>query len=213
MPPPLFMLQNVSVTSVRPTHGPVSGGTVLSISGSFLNIGSNVVATLDDLPCIVNRTQSSSHCLVCVTSRGTLVAVGVGDEDGETLPRRIRKLKVTVDGAERTLRDPFTYLPDPRILELKPRRSPWSGGRLVTVHGTHLNAVQAPLITVLFQDHILNSSACTVLSADQMECPSPPVDRAVLHALRRERRNIGDPPYVPLPSHRRSSVKVSRSGT
>ena len=177
-----------------PTRGPVSGGTVLSISGRFLNVGSHVSAELDDLPCVVNKTQSSSHRLVCVTSQ----AAGSwdGGKEGKGLPATVQMLAVTVDGARRTLASPFVFTPDPRVLELKPLRSPWSGGRLVTVHGTHLDAIQAPRITVNLVERVLNSSACRVLSADQMECPSPPLDRdavlAILEAednLRRRRRS------------------------
>ncbi|XP_042222499.1 plexin-B-like isoform X6 [Homarus americanus] len=189
-----FTYTNVTVTGVWPTHGPVSGGTVLSISGRFLNVGSHVSAKLDDLPCVVNKTQSSSHRLVCVTSRAS--ASEDGSKEGESVPRVVRTLTVTVDGAHRTLASPFTYTPDPRILELKPLRSPWGGGRLVTVHGTHLDAIQAPRITVNLFERVLNSSACRVLSIDQMECPSPPLDRdavlAILEAhdsVRRRRRS------------------------
>ncbi|XP_068214934.1 plexin-B isoform X1 [Palaemon carinicauda] len=178
-----FTYTNVTVTGVDPPRGPVSGGTVLSISGRFLNVGSHVSAALDGLPCIVNKTQSSSHRLVCVTSRGSDVAIdGVIKESGE-VPSKVRTLTVSVDGAHRTLASPFTFTPDPRVLELKPLRSPWGGGRLITVHGTYLDAIQAPKITVLLYDRVLNSSSCHVLSPDQMECPSPPLDRDTLLAI------------------------------
>ncbi|XP_063883556.1 LOW QUALITY PROTEIN: plexin-B-like [Scylla paramamosain] len=200
-----FTYTNVSVTGVWPTRGPVSGGTVLSISGRFLNVGSHVSAELDDLPCVVNKTQSSSHRLVCVTSRAS--GSWEGGKEGEGLPATVRMLTVMVDGARRSLASPFVFTPDPRVLELKPLRSPWSGGRLVTVHGTHLDAIQAPRITVNLFERVLNSSACRVLSADQMECPSPPLDRdavlAILEAqdnLRRRRR-----------SRSRRSHKIQRS--
>ncbi|XP_045114407.1 plexin-B-like isoform X2 [Portunus trituberculatus] len=203
-----FTYTNVSVTGVWPTRGPVSGGTVLSISGRFLNVGSHVSAELDHLPCIVNKTQSSSHRLVCVTSRAS--GLTESGKEGEGLPATVKTLTVTVDGARRTLASPFIYTPDPKILELKPRHTPWSGGRLLTVHGTQLDAIQSPRITVLLHDHVLNSSMCRVLSHDQMECPSPCVNRAVLLAMLRERR--GAPEAVPEPrAAARTSHKVSRS--
>ncbi|ROT70941.1 Plexin-B [Penaeus vannamei] len=186
-----FTYTNVSVTGVWPPRGPLSGGTVLSVSGRFLNVGSHVAATLDDLPCVVNKTQSSSHRLVCITSR----AAGAHEGGGEAA-RAVRTLVVTVDGARRTLAAPYTYTPDPQVFELKPLRSPWGGGRLVTVHGSNLDAIQAPRITVNLFEKVLNSSACRVLSPGQMECPSPPLDRdavlAILEAhdsLRRRRRS------------------------
>ncbi|XP_063589577.1 plexin-B-like isoform X3 [Penaeus indicus] len=185
-----FTYTNVSVTGVWPPRGPVSGGTVLSVSGRFLNVGSHVAATLDNLPCVVNKTQSSSHRLVCTTSRAS------GAHEGGEAPVAVRTLVVTVDGARRSLATPYTYTPDPQVFELKPLRSPWGGGRLVTVHGSNLDAIQAPRITVNLFEKVLNSSACRVLSPGQMECPSPPLDRdavlAILEAhdsLRRRRRS------------------------
>ncbi|XP_076061241.1 plexin-B-like [Oratosquilla oratoria] len=182
-----FTYTNISVTSVSPSRGPMSGGTILSISGHFLNVGSHVAAALDDLPCVINKTQSSSHRLVCMTSRAT---------GGTIEGRAVRSLTVTVDGARRVLPLPFTYTPDPTILELKPLKSPWTGGRLLTVHGTNLDAIQAPRMMVMLHEVILNSTACRVLSSAQMECPSPPINRQSVkslieaHAAHRKRRRV-----------------------
>ncbi|XP_066956195.1 plexin-B-like isoform X2 [Macrobrachium rosenbergii] len=206
-----FTYTNVSVTEVWPKKGPVSGGTVLSISGHYLNVGSHVSASLDGLPCVVNKTQSSSHRLVCITSRASSLVLTNGDKESSNLPLTVHQLKVTVDSASRVLETPFTYTPDPKVLELKPLRSPWSGGRLLTVHGTHLDAIQAPKITVLLHDRILNSSECRVLAPGQMECPSPPVDRYVLFAILRERRHAIPPEAHVATAEARTSHKVSRS--
>ena len=193
----------MSVSGVWPSKGPVSGGTVLSVTGRFLNVGSHVSAYLDALPCHVNKTQSSSHRLVCVTSRDMAEAIAKDHPNGRTVDR----LLVKVDGAARVLPTPFTYTPDPKVHELKPLKSPWSGGRMMTVHGTNLDAIQAPRMTVLLQERVLNSSSCRVLGPGQMECPSPPVDRQALMALLRERRHIDNEVLSP---QARVSHKVSR---
>ncbi|KAF2368826.1 Plexin repeat [Trinorchestia longiramus] len=181
-----FSYTNITVDSIWPRQGPMSGGTVLSISGHYLNVGTNITAMLDDLPCRVNKTQSSSQRLVCVTSRA-----GPPNPEGPRAhsQRGIRTLLVTIDNAQRILPLPFTYTPDPRVLELKPLKSPWSGGRIITVHGSYLDAVQSPQITILLHGRILNSSTCRVVSASLMECPSPPVDRNIVLALLRDRRS------------------------
>ncbi|XP_076035062.1 plexin-B-like isoform X2 [Oratosquilla oratoria] len=217
-----FTYTNISVTSVTPLLGPMSGGTILSIEGRFLNVGSHVSATLDNLPCVINKTQSSSHRLVCITSRATLAspvvgAAGGGAEGGAAggIGLVVRKLKVTVDGAKRSLPSPFTYTPDPTILELKPLKSPWRGGRLLTVHGTNLDAIQAPRMMVMYHDVVLNTTACKVLYRTQMECPSPPVDRETLLALLRNRREAvvdsGELLRTSRDARVKSSHKVSRS--
>uniref|UniRef100_A0A6A7FV03 Plexin-B-like n=1 Tax=Hirondellea gigas TaxID=1518452 RepID=A0A6A7FV03_9CRUS len=175
-----FTYNNISVSGVWPAIGPVSGGTTLSISGRFLNVGSKVSASLDSLPCIVNKTQSSSQRLVCVTS-GTQLHGSNGVGGG--YPLQIRALKVTLDGATRILKAPYTYTPDPRIVELKPLRSTWNGGRIITVHGAHLTSIQAPRMTVLLNEQILNSTICQVRSSALMECPSPTLDHALVLAM------------------------------
>ena len=176
----ILCLQNISLSGVWPAMGPVSGGTTLAISGRFLNVGSEVSASLDDLPCIVNRTQSSSQRLVCVTSKAELPGA---EELGVGYPLLIRTLTVTLDGAVRTLRAPYTYTPDPSIVELKPLRSTWDGGRMITVHGAHLNSIQSPKVTILYNEKLLNSSICHVHSPALMECPSPTLDKDMVLAL------------------------------
>lgn len=179
-------LQNISVTGVWPSMGPVSGGTTLSIGGRFLNVGTEVSASLDELPCIVNKTQSSSQRLVCVTSGTELQG---SDGTGGGYPLHVRTLTVTLDGAMRTLKTPYTYTPDPRIVELKPLRSSWNGGRMITVHGANLNSIQAPRITVLYNEQILNSSVCKVSTPALMECPSPSLDQFMVLALLEEQES------------------------
>ncbi|KAF2368829.1 IPT domain [Trinorchestia longiramus] len=185
-----YTYTNISVSGVWPAMGPVSGGTTLSVSGRFLNVGSEVTAFLDDLPCVVNKTQSSSQRLVCVTSGTVLPGT---DGAGGGYPLQIRRLTVKLDDATRILNTPFTYTPDPTIVDIKPLRSTWDGGRMITVHGSHLNSIQSPRITVLYNEKVLNSSVCFVRSPALMECPSPTLNEETVLTLieqnnRRRRR-------------------------
>lgn len=43
------------IHNISPQHGPKSGGTVLRISGQYMNAGSKILAFVDDLPCEINR--------------------------------------------------------------------------------------------------------------------------------------------------------------
>ena len=198
----------MSIENIWPPQGPMSGGTVLSISGHHLNVGSNVSATLDNLSCVVNKTQSSSQRLVCVTSRAAPATSEISKAHAQ---RVVRALTVTIDNAVRVLTLPFVYTPDPKVLELKPLRTPWSGGRIITVHGSYLDAVQSPQISVLFHEQILNSSTCKVVSPALMECPSPPVDRNVVIALLRDRRSSEAQEEVPESSRRMDELNRSRN--
>jgi len=181
-----YSYKNLELSRVLPSLGPQSGGTLLSIHGSHLNMGSSVSAFLDDLPCLVNSSHASGTRLLCTSSR-------------TGAPRRISQLTVTIDQAKRVLTlNPFTYTKDPTVMEIKPLQSFASGGRLLSVHGTNLDSIQKPQMVVFMDDGVTvaNWTVCRVLSASHMECPSPPVDfealvlakRHQLGALKRRKR-------------------------
>ncbi|KYN20453.1 Plexin-B [Trachymyrmex cornetzi] len=173
----LFNYKDIRLSGVYPSVGPQSGGTQLAITGKYLNIGSTISAYLDELPCHVNATQASSTRLTCVTSKSGRV-------------RRIHRLTLSIDGANRTLMDnPYNYTHDPTIMEIKPLRSFASGGRMITVHGTNLDTIQKPEMEVYFDNEQLpvNRTVCTVLNPTQMECPSPSVAKRFVSIRRSER--------------------------
>lgn len=185
-----FSYKDIRLSGVYPPIGPQSGGTQLAITGQYLNIGSEITAYLDGYMCRVNVTQASSGRLTCITSRADK-------------PTNIEKIVLTIDGANRTLEgNPFNYTQDPTIMEIKPLESFVSGGRMIFVHGANLNSIQKPEMEVyLFNEHDpINKTLCTVLSATQMECPSPAVNRQFLIANSRLRRR----------SIRKAAVKVSK---
>lgn len=183
-----FQYKDIKLEGLTPTLGPQSGGTHVSIIGKHLNIGSSVVAYLDDYICHINGTQASNDRLTCVTS-------------GARAPEHIRTLTLVVDLANRTLQcknvksqnainystnnyrnfqhdtcSIYNYTVDPKIMQIKPLKSFASGGRMITVHGTNLNTIQRPEMEVLFGDDSVNRSACFVITPSQMECPSPAVN-------------------------------------
>ncbi|XP_014244949.1 plexin-B isoform X2 [Cimex lectularius] len=161
-----FSYKDIKLESVSPSSGPRSGGTQLAITGQFLNIGSNIFVFLDELPCIVNASQTSSSRLMCITSQAAT-------------PRTISKLILKIDSANRSLSaTPYIYKQDPTVLEIKPLKSFISGGRMITVHGTNLNTIQNPEMIVYAEtsSKYVNKTECMVISSVQMECPSPAVN-------------------------------------
>ncbi|ODM99641.1 Plexin-B [Orchesella cincta] len=163
-----YSYKNIRVTGVTPNKGPKSGGTQLTIMGSYLNIGSSIRVQLKDYPCHVNATHSSSSRITCTTSAASL-------------NESIGRLQVIVDNAVRVLEEGFLYryMPDPTIIEIKPLKSFVSGGRMITVHGTNFDAIQSPEMIVYFDQHtqtIVNRTTCTVINPTQIECPSPPIN-------------------------------------
>lgn len=167
-----FQYKDIRLNGLHPQIGPQSGGTKLSIIGRYLNIGSKIIASLDNYECLINVTQASSSRLTCITS-------------ASQAPQHIQNLHLTIDGANRTYSckqrpdtstcSIFNYTIDPRIMQIKPLKSFSTGGRMITVHGTNLNSIQKPEIEVYLNDERVNKSTCFVISSSQMECPSPSV--------------------------------------
>lgn len=124
----------------------------MTIMGSHLNIGSSVRVFLKEYPCHVNATHSSSSRITCTTSEAIT---------NETVGR----LQVLVDNANRVLEDDklFRYMPDPTIVEIKPLKTFVSGGRMITVHGTNLDAIQSPEMIVYTDQHSKTTSNRTVI--------------------------------------------------
>ncbi|XP_055593886.1 plexin-B [Uranotaenia lowii] len=190
-----FQYKDIQLSGLYPTMGPQSGGTKVSIIGKNLNIGSTIMAYLDDYPCLINITQASSGRLTCITSAARS-------------PEHIRTLTVLIDKANRTLKcgddnqlnslhrnsyhyhshyetcSVYNYTVDPKIMQIKPLKSFISGGRMMTVHGTNLDSIQQPEIEVFYEDERINKSVCTVLNSNQMECPSPAVNLKFITYMR-----------------------------
>ena len=158
-----FRYRDITLENVTPRFGPVSGGTLIAIEGVNLNIGSNILVYLDNLPCKVNLSQVSSTRVTCVTAPAPA-------------PMDVQNLIVVIDDARRTLSQPYHYMPDPTIVDLKPKWSFISGGRILTVHGKNLDTVEQPFIAALDDRGVgVGRSPCVVVSSTQMDCPSPAI--------------------------------------
>lgn len=88
-----------SITSISPKHGPVSGGTIIRITGKYMNAGSTIRAHIDDLPCSIISTELNET--LCVTSASKKPMKGV--------------LKMMFDGGIRQYPGYFEYVEDPTI--------------------------------------------------------------------------------------------------
>uniref|UniRef100_A0A8C6UPQ8 Plexin A4 n=1 Tax=Neogobius melanostomus TaxID=47308 RepID=A0A8C6UPQ8_9GOBI len=143
---------NVKVAEVECT--PIRGaeprpgvrGTIVNITGSHLDAGSNV-SIMGGL-WLTCRTHASLQ--------------GYGNVS----------VSVSIDRAhlQKDLR--FEYVEDPTIIKIEPEWSIYSGHTPVTVTGTNLDIIQTPLIRAKYNGHeTLN--LCQVLSATTMLCQAP----------------------------------------
>jgi hypothetical protein len=151
-----------AVTAIKPAEGPVSGGTVVTITGT--NFGKAVAVKFGSIA----ATAASCNATECSATS----PAGTGTVDVTV---------TTLGGASAaTTADRFSYAAAPTVTAIKPKEGPVTGGTLVTVTGTNFG--KAPVVT-------FGSTAAisiTVKSANSLTAISPPgsgtVDVRVLTA-------------------------------
>ncbi|XP_034551777.1 plexin-A1-like [Notolabrus celidotus] len=146
-------------TRIQPSQGPISGGTRVTIEGSYLNAGSSVSVSIGPLPCYFKKRNARE--IVCVTPAG--LAPGSSS------------VLVDIDDAE--LRNPevkFNYTEDPTVLRIEPDWSIASGGTLLTVSGTNLATIREPKIRAKY-GQAESFHNCTVYNNSVMVCLAPSV--------------------------------------
>lgn len=210
-----FQYRDIQLDGLLPARGPQSGGTKLSIIGKWLNIGSSITAYLDNYECAVNGSQASSSQISCTTSAArhpqeirslTLIIDGANrtytcrNSLSNQLSNNDHALRIDSSGSYNGYSDLtgcsiFNYTTDPKIMQIKPLKSFATGGRMITVHGTNLDSIQKPELEILLNNEVLNRSVCTVISSNQIECPSPPINAkfaAYRHQIETLQEQVGN---------------------
>jgi hypothetical protein len=121
-----FRYEDFDIHGFAPSKGPMSGGTIVTVRGYNLDIGSKIRVFFDDIECKVLTKQITSNSVTCIT----------GYAMQEKVTDRVR---LHIDNAERTLKSSFFYEPDPVSLDIKPLNSFFGGGRVLTIYGQHFS--------------------------------------------------------------------------
>ncbi|HWX95889.1 MAG TPA: IPT/TIG domain-containing protein [Solirubrobacteraceae bacterium] len=134
------------LTEVRPSSGPVAGGTSVTITGSRLGQTTNV-------------QFGAAEATFTVNSESSITAIAPAHAAG-----RVPVIVTTPEGKSQGLLDApeFTYVQAPGIREVSPSEGPTTGGTPVTIAGTHLGeatavsfgSVAAPSFTVVSSNEI-----------------------------------------------------------
>ncbi|XP_047217858.1 plexin-A1-like isoform X1 [Girardinichthys multiradiatus] len=146
-------------TRIQPSQGPISGGTRVTIEGSYLNAGSYVSVSIGPQPCHFKRRNGRE--IVCITPAGHAPSTS--------------SVLVDIDDAE--LRNPevrFNYTEDPTVLKIEPDWSIASGGTPLTVSGTNLATIREPKIRAKY-GQAESFHNCTVYNNSVMVCLAPSV--------------------------------------
>ncbi|XP_022161624.1 plexin-A1-like [Myzus persicae] len=162
-------------TALSPTCGPVSGGTLLHITGRSLDAGSTATVSVGpaNVPCeLVARYEDR---LLCVTGPSDAPAAGAVTVVFDKFLRR----KVGVNGTGAPLSKAavqFVYAGDPVLDAGQPFSGIASGGTYIPVRGRHLACVSNATLYVDDSDGVRHYAGCTVHNDTFMECRSPALE-------------------------------------
>jgi plexin A len=156
------------ITGISPKYGPKSGGTMLQITGKYMNAGSNIQAFIGDLPCRILSTDQNQA--LCITSASDKTEA--------------KKLKMKFDKGDRYFeKELFEYVDDPIIesaesgvaSQIKVPKGIPAGGIRISVTGKNLAYIQKPQMYVYYEKKMFISE-CTVQSNTSMICSSPVIE-------------------------------------
>ncbi|XP_071008074.1 hepatocyte growth factor receptor-like [Oncorhynchus clarkii lewisi] len=142
-----FTFVNPVIREIFPAFGPKSGGTVLTIRGSFLDSGNGRQVTVGNATCeILSVSVTMLMCRTPPQSAPSLQAVCV-----------------RVDSVVREAPVLFAYNEDPLISSIQPTRSFISGGSTVVAQGFYLHSASPPQMVLIptAQDGKVFTVSCT----------------------------------------------------
>lgn len=114
-----FTYQDLAVTSISPTSGPIAGGTVVTITGTGFTGATSV--TFGGTPAVFTFVNATT-----ITATSPAHAAGTVDV-----------LVTTPAGTSaNTTADNFTYTSGPTVTSITPKAGPVGGGTVVTITGS-----------------------------------------------------------------------------
>lgn len=149
-----YRFVNPKITGISPRYGPKSGGTMLQITGEYMNAGSNIQAFLGKLPCQIVSTEQTQA--LCITSASNATSK--------------EKLRMKFDKGDRYLDTIyFEYVEDPVIesaesgapSQIKVPKGIPGGGIKISVTGRNLAYIQKPQMYVFYENRMyISVSIC-----------------------------------------------------
>ncbi|XP_031723364.1 macrophage-stimulating protein receptor-like [Anarrhichthys ocellatus] len=159
---PGFSFVEPNITEIRPDYGPVFGGTMVTLTGRYLNSGTQRNILFADKKCNIQSAPegSGTSSIVCLTP----AAAGVG------------KVPVTIfiDNFQVMTTKMFSYKKNPVITAVHPHCSFQSGSKLV-IKGQNLDSAHKTVVqyTSNHNVQILQRVCSGTSNATYMECWAP----------------------------------------
>ncbi|XP_068568289.1 LOW QUALITY PROTEIN: macrophage-stimulating protein receptor-like [Cebidichthys violaceus] len=176
---PGFSFVEPSITEIRPDYGPVFGGTMVTLTGRYLNSGIQRNILFADKKCHIQsgpEEGSGTSSIVCLTA----AAAGVG-----TVP-----VIIVIDNFQVTTTKMFSYKQDPVITAVHPHCSFQRGSKLV-IEGQNLDSAHKTVVQYRSKNpnvQILEQVCREPSNATYMECWAP----AFPEEMPEEKSDVGD---------------------
>ncbi|KAF5927666.1 hypothetical protein HPG69_000570 [Diceros bicornis minor] len=153
-----FSYVNPIITSISPSYGPKTGGTLLTLTGKYLNSGNSRHISIGGKTCTLKSV--SDRILECYTP-------------AQTTPTEF-PIKLKIDLANREMHS-FSYREDPIVYEIHPTKSFISGGSTITGVGKNLNSVSVLRMVINVHEAGRNFTvACQHRSNSEIICCTTP---------------------------------------
>uniref|UniRef100_A0A452QUR5 MET proto-onco, receptor tyrosine kinase n=1 Tax=Ursus americanus TaxID=9643 RepID=A0A452QUR5_URSAM len=123
------------ITSISPSYGPKTGGTLLTLTGKHLNSGNSRHISIGGKTCTLKSVSDS--ILECYTP-------------AQTTPTEF-PIKLKIDLANREMNS-FSYQEDPIVYAIHPTKSFISGGSTITAVGKNLHSVSVLRMVISVQE-------------------------------------------------------------
>lgn len=146
------------ITSISPSYGPKAGGTLLTLTGKYLDSGNSRHISIGEKTCTLKSMSNS--ILECYTPAQTI---------STEFP-----VKLKIDLANRETSS-FSYREDPIVDEFYPTKSFISGGSTITGVGKNLDSVSVPRMVISVHEAGSNFTvACQHRSNSEIICCTTP---------------------------------------
>ncbi|KAM4573448.1 plexin-B2b isoform 1-T4 [Odontesthes bonariensis] len=124
--------------AVQPSKGPKAGGTLITISGNFLDTGSkeDVQVTIGGVDCTVEHFGKEITCRT-------------GEYQADRLPSELLAISMQYGkSTTKTIPSAFQFFENPTLLDHHPKGSFVCGGRIINVTGSGFDLIQTAVMKV-----------------------------------------------------------------
>ncbi|XP_053377903.1 plexin-A1-like isoform X2 [Mercenaria mercenaria] len=177
-----------ALTSIHPNTGPQSGGTLVTIYGQYLYTDIATTVTIGGHCCSLtdpDRARYSSENASSNESNPVSYTEKYSSNPNELVCKTSTAYKsqlnkqldvvVHINGtrvsADKNMT--YTYVEDPKITSIHPKRSFQSGGRALTIEGSNLFATQIPMMYAVIDGVQMGPENCTRDNTAVIYCPTP----------------------------------------